>query len=963
MAKEVNTIDSSIKLHNTDTGVVSTITVEENPEVSDFRIKVKPTSSIYVSEARLDKYSNQIKVFLENPTVVNAIKTPTILNIEKDDENVIININNFESPALLDYGCTRVQFCTDKNFDLSVDPVKVIDKYIHNPESPGKVSLSLSELEPDINYFVRVLYGASGIESEWSFVNGFTYSKPKIEKPEIENVELVYGTSYPFSTTLRVSISKYNSKGDENLDYVLYKIYKLLDNTENKSLVRTIKVNKTPDNPNCDLVDSGLFPDILEHRTTYSVTVTMYNTIREYSEESTHVYFNSRGIILLPPTNLKSYPANINIPNPIFGVHDECFYLVNNQEVSIKNDDIESVHWSIYKENNESEVYKYDIKGKMYLELPENILEPNTSYVVEVYYTHSLYGMSQVTSKTFTTKSFERCLDLLDRPLKVSNSVGYYGEIPYGKLMPENINYKGDFLKGETYKPGEEVTVLNETTGEYDIYVCRENTNNPNFSFYNFFENISEQSGKDIYKSGLPTANYLLEYLGIGQVGNRINPSSGWIKLQNVQGKLIYITKLHILDNISVNDLIKTDLWHPRRRTIRLHNKLYYVRLLIDTCYPGLDTLDPKYLNQDIYKENCGKEVINYNESEIIRELLLGNLYDYTNSSLGFSDSTIKELTYSAFYPNYFQPGRSKGIIKLNHAEVSDTDDKFYSIRIVLEYIPDDLLPIYNMSSKLPGKKLSKEDIKKRYRKAADTCYLGYVNSKDFISTEDLTTKLGMSNEYNVENKGWHKFYYKGMVYFLSDGTNLNSVPAGIMEDFNIIREYKPYKIFDDKSDVVLGKITFNELFYNVSCPKVLNNYRQVETIFNENKQYSIFGDTTSLGLKLGRGTYFQETIMNIFKKSVLENQDRFGNKGEMMVLNEFTDVEEGDSIGISKVGSDGGDATFLTSNSTELERRYVLNYQDKPNNITFTDGRNSLVDVVFILSLCPTLDSDKIWK
>lgn len=962
MAKEVNTIDSSIKLHNTETGVVSTITVEENPEVNDFRIKVKPTSSIFVTEARLEKYATQMKAFLENPTVVNAIKTPTIINVEKDNDNVIININNFESPALLDYACTRVQFCIDKNFDLATNPVPIIDKYLHNPENPGKAVLPLSLLEPEINYFVRVLYGASGVESEWSFINGFTYSKPKIDKPSIENVELVYGTTYPFSTTLNATINEYSSKGDEELEYVNYKIYRLEDNGS-RTLVRTIKVNRTPSNLNCSLTDSELFPDVLEHRVNYCITVTMYNTIREYSEESDVVYFNSSGIILLPPTNLKSYPANINIPNPIFGVHDVCYYLVNNQEVEVKPEDIESVHWTIRKDTLEGEIFKYDVKGKMYLELPEDILEPNTRYTVSVYYTHSVYGMSQITNRTFTTKTFERCLDLLDRPLKVSNSVGYYGEIPYGKLMPESINYKGDFLKGEAYKPGEEVSVLNETTGEYDLYVCRENTNNPNFSFYSFFENIAEQSGKDIYKSGLPTANYLLENLGVGQVGNRINPSTGWIKLQNVQGKLIYITKLHILDNVSVNDLIKIDLWHPRRRTIRLHNKLYYVRLLIDSCYPGLDTLDSKYENQDLYKESCGKEVINYNESAVIRELLLGNLYDYSSSSLGFSDSTIKEITYTASFPTYFQPGRSKGVIKLNQAEVSDTDDKFYSIRFVLEYIPEDALPIYNMSKKIPGPVLSKAEIKKIYRSHADTCYLGYVKTKDFLSTEDISTKLGMSNEYNTENKGWHKFYYRGLVYFLSDGTNFSSIPAGVVEDNNIFREFKSYKLIDDRSEVKLGKVNFNELFYNVSCPKVLNNYRQVETIFNDNVQYNIFGDTTSLGLRLGRGTYFQETIMNIFKKSVLENQDRFGNKGEMLVLNEFTDVEEGDSIGISKVGSEGGDATFLTSNSTELERRYILNYQDKPNNITFTDGVNSLVDVVLVLSVCPTLDTDSIWK
>ena len=962
MAKEINTIDSSIKLHNTETGVVSTITVEESQEVNDFRIKVKPTSSIYVSDARLNKYVTQMKAFLENPSVVNAIKTPTIISVEKDDENAIVNINNFESPALLDYGCTRVQFCTDKNFDLAVNPVEIIDKYIHNPENPGYVTIPLSELEPEINYFVRVLYGASGVESEWSFISGFTYSKPKIDRPIIENVELIYGSSYPFSTTLNITINEYLSKGDEELEYVLYKLYKMEDNGD-RTLIRTIKVNKTPGNLNCYLSDSSLFPDVLEHRVNYCVTVSMYNNIREYSEESDVSYFNSKGIILLPLTNLKSYPANINIANPIFGVHDECYYLVNNQEVAVKAEDIESLHWTISKDGVNSEIYKYDVKGKMYLDLQDYILEPNTRYTVSVYYTHSVYGMSQVTSRTFTTKTFERCLDLLDKPLKVSNSVGYYGEIPYGVLMPETINYKGDFLKGEAYKPGEEVSVLNETTGEYDLYVCRENTNNPNFSFYNFFENTSEQSGKDIYKSGLPTANYLLDNLGVGQVGNRINPTTGWIKLQNVQGKLIYITKLHILDNISVNDLIKIDLWHPRRKTIRLHNKLYYVRLLIDSCYPALDTLDSKYENQNLYKESCGKDVIYYNESNVIKELLLGNLYDYTNSSLGFSDSTIKEITYVDTFPTYFQPGRSKGVIKLNHAEVSDTDDKFYSIRLVLEYIPDDSLPIYNMSKKIPGKIYSKEELNKIYRKHADTCYLGYVKTKDFLSTEDISTKLGMSNEYNLENMGWHKFYYKGLVYFLSDGTNFTSIPAGVVEDYNIFREFKSYKTIDDKSEVKLGKINYNELFYNVGCPKVLNNYRQVETIFKDNVQYNIFGDTTTLGLKLGRGTYFQETIMNIFKKSVLKNQDRFGNKGEMLVLNEFTDIEEGDSIGISKVGSDGGDATFLTSNSTELERRYVLNYQDKPNNITFTDGKNSLVDVVLVLSLCPTIDSDKIWK
>lgn len=940
-----------INFENEKTGIRTLLQVESYKN-HDIVIKITPTNGYYVTSERLNWYKTKVKNYLNDPNLTEIIIKPLITESVLEGHNVNVVMSKFESYVLIPYACTEYQIATDRNFNNVVQ-----SEVLHGLEEHNVFSIDVSYIAPNIDYYLRIRYGGGGYSSEWSDIITFTPLKATIKRPTVDSVSFIYQKQIPYGTTI-VASSSMPEAGVSHM-YSTWKIYKK-DSEGNYVLIWS---DPKSDSNLTNISITGQYPNGLEHNKTYYLTVTYFDGNRGFSEESEYHPFCSSGVSLTTPSDVTFFPWPVNSSNPLMSFDSFISITVDGQEQIINVSELEGVYWEIREANKETRAQKFTSQTNS-IQLPFGTLKENTEYEVSVYYKHSYLGYSGINSfKIKTNKEFINHPDGLRTPIKLYNDTAYYGEVAKNSLMNENVVYKGVFDETKSYKRYEEVSK------DGKLYICVTDTPKGKFDFNVHFETSRGNNAENIYGSQLPTAKWLLRNIGLYQsltttdiasgATDIVNEDTTWLKLQNKHKQTLYITKLPILANVSVNDLIRKDLFHPRRKTVRIGDYLYYVRILVNELDPGYDIIDPIYRDKDYNFRVSQQEKIRYDEGDLFSSLLNGNLAQFETTDLDIDLVSYRELIYNtdSIYGYKIDPSSN---MRLLSKELQSADSRVISYRPVLELIPEENKPIYNISERIPG-----DNNIENYDPFVDSCYLGYVDINDFVDSEDIDLRTGLNSFASIQNKGWYKFYYRGLIYFLSNGTNFTTLTFNDINTNNLLTPTPLFATGVTSDDIKLGKIIYNNIIYNVMCPSVLTYTTCRELTKVGNKYYNIFNTSDSnVDLKISYDCFLSDVVYPILDQQY-PNRSLVGYKGS---FKDHTYVST-----INQVGSgEDEDDTFLSSDvvcdlavvSGQTQATYtpVLNYQKDPYRIKA--GRvDDPVDVVLCLTVNPILDNIYLWK
>lgn len=221
---------------------------------------------------------------------------------------------------------------------------------------------------------------------------------------------------------------------------------------------------------------------------------------------------------------------------------------------------------------------------------------------------------------------------------------------------------------------------------------------------------------------------------GIGYLENR---KEGYIKY-SYQGKICYTPIKPICNEIAWTDIAKRDAVYGYR-TLRLGKYYYKIRLM----------------KEDEYKKLFG-------------ELLKDE-----------ANATTKYGLDKKIWIEDFQEGAKRKVIT-GTGTVSEVDPKLrtgQSYRFVLEWLPVEDLPAYNLKKYFP--KMCSADIEDfQYDPITDTGYFGFVSKNRFITPTELMTKVPFSGGVLLDESrsGWLKFYWHGYIVYMSKVSIRNNI-------------------------------------------------------------------------------------------------------------------------------------------------------------------------------------------
>lgn len=935
---------SNLVFHNSESDVKTYLTFDSlNKYTNDIVLRYKPTDDKFVSEARLDNYINKINDYFSNPTADKTITKPTIDSINTKNGYLNITCSKFDSSILLLHVGTEYQIASDMNFNNIV-----IDKFTHTDSEKTSISLPYSSLTYQYTYYARVRYGGAGYVSYWSDPIEFIVDKPTINQPVINPIrpeDIEYSNTVPYTVSINATSSAFISLSNHiSSTWSIYR--KNLSGDYEVAWTETSSTNLT------QIRISNLFPSVLDFGVDYYLTVKYTGSDNSYSLESLPVKFSVTDISLSKIDSLRIFPPIVNISRPVISFFNNLSVTIKNLNYPLALTDIENISWTLVRDDTNTTIYKTNTISTS-ITMPENIVLPNTSYTLNVYYTHKTLGNSEVSLFKFTTASkFITVDDGLPYPKSVVNNIGYYGEVDSNNLVLDSIYYVGKYDSKKQYKQYQEVSK------DGKLYICIMDTPLKDYAFSSYFKAYDNVNAKAYYRSGLPNPTWLVNNIGLNPYlsannvyeteSNIYNKNSGWIKFQNSQNQIIYVSKLPIYKNVSIQDLIKADLLHPRRKTIRIGENLYYIRTLVTSLEQGYDSLNYDSRLKDINKDfSINKEPIYYNEHEIIEYLLNGDFSLLDPSELDMETNEYNELCYC--HDKLYSYKADLGIDRYSFAgkKIETYDDRNLVFRPVLELIPEDEYPVNNISNTIPGNNSIDEN---HYDKYLDTAYLGIVDASDFLTSEMINIRSGLHSNNAIPNITWFKFYHRGLIYFISYGYNFINTSYQDLLNYNMVYPTTIYKTFKDTSSFFPGKVSFNNRLYNITLPSVMNYTDFMENILIKNEVVNI-ETNTNIDTKMSYNSFLSNSIYGLLKNKpkLLEHP---GYKGSYPDVN-FENIID------SMTGTTNSE-TFFTMNNTNTAK-VICNNQLNVNNFV-TRYTNATDNVILCLTICPTVDKTELW-
>ena len=459
------------------------------------------------------------------------------------------------------------------------------------------------------------------------------------------------------------------------------------------------------------------------------------------------------------------------------------------------------------------------------------VFDYGTEYYIRIRYKGTKYGTSEW-SDTVKIRTQDSRVDLgvdgNNEKLSGNDLDGaFYGEIDFSRLIAPN--YRGNWKSVLTYTVDSIVVYNNK---KYIAILENKNQTPTNTTFW-----------EPYLDNGIPTAKWLLNSVGIGygltdnnidglsngrpQVGNIVNDDTSWLKFVYDE-RVLYITKKPIVDNISWNDIAKRYLT-DNKRTVRVNNRLYYVKLLTQEEY-----------------ENT--------------------LVALTNGTLGTENSSSLELDKQIWISDSSFGPVKKTISSYSDVTNVDSMSRTISYRPVLELINIGDEPFNNLPTDIP----LAENENFIMDVETDTGYFGVVKSENLINGDSLASLIGLGNgESQNSNSDWFKFYYHGYILY----TPLKPLRHSILRE-DLLNINALYGV--DLGSKANAKCNINNKEYFVG---VLSGANKVpsEMIVNSGDPTSTTNFLTNVRKEIGKGSMWNDLIYRVhgvFVDDVLANQD-----------------------------------------------------------------------------------------
>ena len=354
-------------------------------------------------------------------------------------------------------------------------------------------------------------------------------------------------------------------------------------------------------------------------------------------------------------------------------------------------------------------------------------------------------------SKTFTTGNIYNIIpnDNLEEIYREYNTFGFYGEILSKDLAPETT-YMGEMKAGFEYKKDDEFSYNNNLYLTIEPFTMFDKSELTSMLASGKCMQVNERTVKTLYRSGLPTGDWLIKQLGIPTrtelSSGIINSKEGWIKCYNNANNIIYIAKKPFIADISFDTLEKLYLTSSYGRTIRIGKQLFAVRLLEDKVYSLINRRPIGF------KDNVKKEVELY-------KALHTDLSNYSQGDLGIvsnkglmhvSQGVLQSITSG--YGTAFKEQLGITSDKIVELE-ANADRKYY--RPVLELIRE-------------GREPWREEPGINYDPFTDTGYYGKITGDDYINGKEIRDRFKLSNLHvDTPYPLYYKFYYHGLLIFI----------------------------------------------------------------------------------------------------------------------------------------------------------------------------------------------------
>lgn len=630
------------------------------------------------------------------------------------------------------------------------------------------IEITKGTLEMNSNYILKARYIGAKYTSRWGSKK-FKTMEVRVKRPilqiQVRGLNII------------ADIDEYLVYGEEDsIETVEYRVteVKIENGTE-----FPIEELGTYNLPGVDHVLNIGYNEGVRANKTYKIVAKILG--RKYNSPSSEAGYAVVGnvFIKIPSVTLTGSPTDV----PEFPIIRTSRFEIGGDVTFV--DTHIATSYKIVNKDNGSTVLDVKTADLTFFKIEDRILNVNTNYELIVKHHGEKLGESLPRKISFKTR--RKFIEIpddgndLDEPIygnsNDSNSVIYYGNIPYNKLIGDR-NYLGSWSGSHDYLPGEQCVYKDK------LWYCLDTKNQP-ANTTGVHKNVNRVPGKTesngiVYwklddRNNLPTYRWLLEQIGfaagkkdwgglynkrpVGEDGRYLGEyqaSESSISKVAIGSKLLYIYNNNELGKVSYDDLALHFIAEPRSRTIRIGERLYWLRILTKDEYRRLY----RFINNPTTQEANGADLSSSGGKlpiamKLEQPLVLAR-YD-TDGNVPAGDIPPTKIGTSG-----------------NLQDV-DENERLGSLKLVLEYIPEYDEPRYYMT----------ELGNIQYDRYTDTGYFGIVtpeNSRDIpdifnrmvrtvdpsvIDDDIYSNKLDGATRINRDHT-WLSFYWHGRHVLIS---------------------------------------------------------------------------------------------------------------------------------------------------------------------------------------------------
>lgn len=647
-------------------------------------------------------------------------------------------------------------------------------------------------LEMSTNYIVKARYIGTKLKSEWG-QKKFKTTEVRVKRP---NVNIVVR-----GLTITADIDEFLVYGeDDDIESVVYVVNEV-------SIIGGIPVPTRQlgewIRPGADRKLKIGYAEGIRPRGIYTITAKIIGN--KYNSPTSEPTIATIGNIYIKPPTLKITGMPNKVPEkPVL----EATPFEVGGDLELKDKHL-STTWTITNTDTNIEVFKEETTDFLtrYKLIEYGVLKVANNYKLEVVYHGELLGDSEPAVLNFTTRNV--FLDIPDDGDGLNEIIfgkdddpvdpAYYGTIPFDKLIGDR-DYLGPWNGKHEYLPGQQCTYAGRLwyaldTKLQDPNVSKEHAN------VNRVPGETDPNGLKYWevdtRDNLPTYEWVMKQLGftvgVKDWGGLLNrhvlgttaPEQQMGKWADKNGSvskyrlcswrtggnshMVYVYDNVEVTGVSYNDIALHYFGEPRNRTIRVGERLYWVRLMT------------RYEYEELYRFIVTPEPEEANGRDLTA----------TNGELSVPTKIKEPSLLSCFDVDATTPDDYKPVVGAGgiYTDEATPDLRAYGLRLVLEYIPPEEEPRFYFERAY--------NTKLNYDRYTDTGFFGIqdplvpnehqevlntlVRAGDPQALEpDVLAKLDNATKIN-RNHQWLVFYWHGRRVFISRlpiayGMSFNSI-------------------------------------------------------------------------------------------------------------------------------------------------------------------------------------------